>query len=432
MEAGSVERVDVDVPGEGTQATAPDFRAVFESDSALLALLEPQAPEHRVVAVSDAYARAVNLPRAALIGRGLFEILPEEPGATDATAAQGVRASLEAILDGAPSSRTRLRPSRVAGDERVWQCSHSAVLGGADELVWIVHRVEDVSAREWELRQTAERERALRESEQQCSALATENKQLKARLRDLEAIEHENVRLHRATGRAIELRDQVLETVAHDLGNWLGSIQLQLQLLRRPAALPERRSLKPVEASEQAARRMHCIVQDLLQVARLESGHVELKPARVSPAALLRRVFEIHQPAFVASPVTLRTDLVGTPDDVYVDVDRVLRVFDNLLGNAMKFTTSGTITIGCAQEGNVVFWVSDTGRGIPPPEIPHLFERFWQARRLNTDGSGLGLAIASRIVELHGGRIWVESELGVGSKFCFTVPSASAAREWVR
>jgi signal transduction histidine kinase/PAS domain-containing protein len=543
-----MERRDVKVLGEQAQRSVPDFRAVFESDPAPLALIESQPPEHRIVAVSDAYVRAVNLPRAKLIGRGLFEILPREPGA-DTAAICEVGASLEAIIEGVPLSRMRPRTALGAGEARAWQRSHSAVNGPDGELRWIVHRIDHVSAREWEpseadlepplalslrdatdMRRVAVEHRVLAEAgsaltgQNSESALGAVLKSLIALIADDGAVfalddggrlvrhcvaskcpasdatdrwtlpaegallaEHivwrafrkcesvhlgvhardtmavpltngdtclgvlglsrrarvfdqrdaglveevgrraalflDNVRLHRAASQAIELRDEVLETVAHDLGNWLGSMLLQLQLLRRPPSLPERRSLKPVEASEQAARRMYCIVQDLLHVARLESGHVELHRARVAPAALMQRVFETHQPALEASAVTLEMDIVGSPADVYVDEGGLLRVFDNLIGNAMKFTTNGTITVGSVETHDVVFWVADTGCGIPPDEVPRLFERFWQARRMSADGTGLGLAIASRIVELHGGKIWVESELGRGTKFSFSIPA---------
>jgi signal transduction histidine kinase/PAS domain-containing protein len=715
-----VERGDVKVLGQQTQRGVPDFRAVFESDPAALALIEPQRPEHRIVAVSDGYVRALDLTRSELVGRSLFEILPREPGAVDPGVVHEVSASIEAVIEGVPLSRMRLRTSLGLGEERAWLRSHSAVNGPDGELRWILHRLERVSTLEreasgpaeaedsqlvledlldaamaisqadfgnvqilerdtCELRIVAQRgfsdwwirfwsqcpapmgsytmalaagermviedvrqsplfagtealavqlaagvvavnsipirassgvvvgvlsthfrvphrpsehvvrllERSARraadtllhtaidalpcrptsaiskvdadvehpmavlvrvpadtqrlEVEQRVlaeagAALTGQNSDaaLDAMLKSLIALvaddgavfaldeggrwvrrcsasnrpalqamdrwalppdgsssaEHiimhafrtgqsvhlsldardtmivpltngdtclgvmglsregrvfdqrdawlveevgrraalflDNVRLHRAASQAIELRDEVLETVAHDLGNWLGSMLLQLQLLRRPSPFPERRSLKPVEASEQAARRMYSILQDLLHIARLESGHVDLHHARVSPRALIRRVFETHQAALETSAVTLQMDIVGTPADIYVDEERLLRVFDNLIGNAMKFTTSGTITVGSAEADDVVFWVADTGCGIPPEEVPHLFDRFWQARRTNADGTGLGLAIASRIVELHGGRIWVESELGVGTKFSFSIPALDA------
>jgi PAS domain S-box-containing protein len=239
------------------------------------------------------------------------------------------------------------------------------------------------------------------------------------------AIFVENVRLHRAERQAVTLRDEVLEMVAHDLGNWVGAILLQMQLLRRPKPDAERRSLGPVEASEQAARHMRSLIQDLLEVARLESGQVDMIHAAVPPATLVARVVDLHRPRLASSPIELRVEVEPDLPDVWVDSDRIFRVFDNLIGNAVKFTSTGTISLGAtASGGEVVFWVSDTGSGIAPEDLPHLFDRFWQSRRRGSEGSGLGLAIAKRIVELHGGRIWAESRVGAGSKFSFSLPTA--------
>uniref|UniRef100_UPI00398A23EB sensor histidine kinase n=1 Tax=Mycetocola sp. TaxID=1871042 RepID=UPI00398A23EB len=96
----------------------------------------------------------------------------------------------------------------------------------------------------------------------------------------------------------------------------------------------------------------------------------------------------------------------------------------NLVGNALKFTPAGgSVRVGAGAEGESVrFWVSDTGKGIDPEHLPHLFERFWQARRGDRQGLGLGLSIAKAIVDAHGGRIWAESTPGTGSTFFFTLP----------
>jgi signal transduction histidine kinase len=106
-----------------------------------------------------------------------------------------------------------------------------------------------------------------------------------------------------------------------------------------------------------------------------------------------------------------------------------VQVFENLIGNAVKFTRpGGRITAGAAsRDGEVVFWVKDTGAGISAEEMPHVFDRFWQARKARRAGAGLGLQITKGIVEAHNGRIWVESEVGVGTTFYFTLPTARAA-----
>ncbi|MGZ3441200.1 MAG: sensor histidine kinase, partial [Polyangia bacterium] len=113
------------------------------------------------------------------------------------------------------------------------------------------------------------------------------------------------------------------------------------------------------------------------------------------------------------------------------DRDRLLQVFENLIGNAMKFTkTGGSITVGAdSREHEVVFRVADTGLGIAAENLPHVFDRFWQATRADRLGAGLGLPITKGIVEAHGGRIWVESTLGRGTTFFFSIPHAHPAED---
>jgi signal transduction histidine kinase len=116
--------------------------------------------------------------------------------------------------------------------------------------------------------------------------------------------------------------------------------------------------------------------------------------------------------------------------EVWADPDRLHQVFENLIGNAVKFTApGGLITVGASPgEGEVVTWVADTGVGIAAESLPYVFDRFWQEARANRQGAGLGLAIVKGIVAAHGGRVWVESTLGRGSAFYFTIPTAAARR----
>ncbi|HEY0094315.1 MAG TPA: HAMP domain-containing sensor histidine kinase, partial [Archangium sp.] len=109
------------------------------------------------------------------------------------------------------------------------------------------------------------------------------------------------------------------------------------------------------------------------------------------------------------------------------DRTRVLQVLGNLLGNAVKFTADGgQLTVGArVHRDELELWVRDTGTGIRPDALPHVFERYWQAKDAESRGTGLGLYIAKGIVEAHGGRIWAESQLGKGSTFTFTLPLAS-------
>jgi len=241
------------------------------------------------------------------------------------------------------------------------------------------------------------------------------------------ALAIENARLYDASVQAAQVRDQVLGLVAHDLRNPLSAITMHASLLRRSGDAPERRSRKPVEGIQRAATRMNHLIQDILDVSRLEGG-LSVERARMPAGQLVFDSVEAQAPLAASASLSLGHDVGPEVSDVWADRDRVLQVFENLIGNAMKFTNAGgRITAGAAlRDGEVLFWVEDTGAGIAAEEIPHVFDRYWQAQKARRGGAGLGLQIVKGIVEAHGGRIWVESKVGVGTTFYFTLPTAEA------
>jgi PAS domain S-box-containing protein len=245
-------------------------------------------------------------------------------------------------------------------------------------------------------------------------------------LADRAAMAIENARLYRASVLATQLRDQVLGVVAHDLRNPLSTILLQAAALKRHGPEPERRSAKPSEAIHRAATRMNRLIQDLLDVALMESGQLTIERARLSARELIVAAVEMQRLLARSSSLDLRVDLDDDVPDVWGDRDRLLQVFENLISNAIKFTEpGGSITAGAtSRDHEVVFWVTDTGGGIASEHLLLVFDRFWQATRAGHQGAGLGLPIAKGIVEAHGGRIWVESTEGRGTTFSFTIPRA--------
>jgi PAS domain S-box-containing protein len=251
-------------------------------------------------------------------------------------------------------------------------------------------------------------------------------------LADRAATAIENARLYRSSVHATHLRDQVLGVVAHDLRNPLSAILAQLWALRRHGAESERRAVKPAEVIERAAKRMNRLIQDLLDVAVLESGQLNIKRAQLATRDLIVGAVDMQRPLASSSSLELRVELDGDLPDIWGDKDRLLQVFENLIGNAIKFTKpGGRITVGAAsRDHEVTFRVADSGSGIAPENLPRVFDRFWQATsRAGRVGAGLGLPITKGIVEAHAGRIWVESAAGSGTTFFFTIPTAFAAQD---
>jgi signal transduction histidine kinase len=231
----------------------------------------------------------------------------------------------------------------------------------------------------------------------------------------------ENARLYRAMEQALALRNEVLRVVAHDLRNPLGVIQMQASLLRKQ--VPDTGS-KRIEAIERAGERMNRLIQDLLDV---QVGRHPIAPARVTAGPVVCECADAQRVLAATKRIELRALIADDLPDVWADRDRLLQVLENLIGNALKFTCEcGRIDVGAQpRDGQVLFWVEDSGSGIAEADMPHLFDPFWQAHSSTRSGAGLGLPIAKGIIEAHGGRMWAESTLGRGSTFFFTLPTAA-------
>jgi PAS domain S-box-containing protein len=231
----------------------------------------------------------------------------------------------------------------------------------------------------------------------------------------------------KALREAVYAREQTLAVVSHDLRNPLGSVSAAAELLLE-VPLPEERRRQQLETIRRSAERMNRLIQDLLDIARIDAGGLSVRPEICHVSPLLREAADLVALRAGDSDVTLAVECDGEDmPRVRADHDRVLQVLTNLLVNGVRHTPpGGRITLSCGgrEDGMVILEVSDTGSGIPEHDREHLFERFWRPDGADAHGAGLGLAIVKGIVEAHGGRVWVESETGQGSTFRFTLPAA--------
>ena len=241
-------------------------------------------------------------------------------------------------------------------------------------------------------------------------------------------------RMYHEAEETIDAREQVLKIVSHDLRNPLHTISMCAALMLDIPLAPEQQG-DHLRRIKRAGERMNRLIQDLLDVAKLEAGRVGINARPVQVEPLLREAHEMLAPLAAECSLTLELRVAGGLPDITADSGRVLQVLSNLVGNALKFTPAGGRVVIAAQSspGGVRFSVSDTGPGIPKEQLSRLFGRFWQADTTDRRGIGLGLTIAKGIVDAHGGRIWVESKVGEGTTFHFTIgtvlPSTSGARE---
>lgn len=228
---------------------------------------------------------------------------------------------------------------------------------------------------------------------------------------------------------AVADRNDVLRIVAHDLRNPLSTIMMEAQILETPSLVTVPREVPASEVILRSVKRMNQLIQDLLDVALVEAGELKVEQARHSAAEVAREAVDSQATIAADSKIEIRLEIDPNVRDVWCECDhkRLLQVFENLIGNAIKFTEAGgRITVrAVSREHDVLFSVADTGSGIEAESLPHVFDRFWQAStHARHMGAGLGLPVAKGIVEAHGGRMWVESEPGRGSTFYFTIPKS--------
>ena len=415
-------------------ADEPDFRALFESGPGLHLVL---SPDLTIVAVSEAYLAATMTERAAILGRHLFQVFPDNPDDPDASGVRNLSASLQRVVrDGKPDTMAVQkydirRPAAEGGgfEERYWSPVNSPVFGADGRLAYIVHRVEDVTdyVRQ-QLADSRTTERLQSEVFLRARELQVANERLRAANEELERHARERTELFERLTSLDRLKTRFFANVSHELRTPLTLILGPVTTLLASADVaPEvRASLAVIERN---ARLLLAHVNDLLDVARLDAGKLELAYAAVDLAALLRRAvscfellarekaiaLEVHAPAALA---------------VEVDADKVQRIAINLVSNALKFTPAGGhVRCELASEGGrCVLLVSDTGPGIPEALRASVFERFFQgqlgaARRF--EGTGLGLSIVKEFVALHRGTVSAGESPGGGACLRVELPLAA-------
>ena len=230
-----------------------------------------------------------------------------------------------------------------------------------------------------------------------------------------------------------ELKDEFIGTVSHELRTPLSIIKegISLMLDGIPGRINEQQA-KILTSAKLNAERLTRIINDLLDISKIEAGMIEVRKETVVMADLVAQALAPLAAKAKEKNIKLQASLPAKGLRLYADPDRIMQVLTNLLDNAMKFTNEGHIEVAARRmNGGVECSVSDTGIGIAKSEIQRLFGKFEQVERPKPGekGAGLGLSIAKKIVEMHGGRIWVESEPGRGTRVTFTVPEKKRTRK---
>jgi signal transduction histidine kinase/CheY-like chemotaxis protein len=247
-------------------------------------------------------------------------------------------------------------------------------------------------------------------------------------LAQLAAVALENARLYRAEQDARRARDDLVAIVSHDLRNPVHTINMAASFLLEIAPANDRRvqARRQLEVIQRSANRANRLIQDLLDVAKIQAGGLAVEQVPVEVKSLVAEIMESATTLGGAAQIKVSSQSQEGLPPVAADRERALQVFTNLIGNAIKFTPKGgeIRILACLDNGEIRFTVADSGPGIPAEHLHHVFDRYWQAKSTAKLGTGLGLSIAKGIVEAHGGRIWAESPPGSGAHFNFTLPIA--------
>ncbi|MHB1161859.1 MAG: sensor histidine kinase [Chloroflexota bacterium] len=358
---------------------AAELEAVIESTQAQLALLDRDL---NFLMVNSAYVRGSGHSREELTGRNHFDLFPNPEN----------QAVFERVRDTGEPYEAVEKPFEYADQpERgvtYWNWVLVPIKGEAGRVEGVLLSLMDVTPQV--------------EARKQIERLAEETRR-----------------------RASEQEDLV-RMVGHDLRNPLTSVQGQAQMLQKLLERggqdgPMRRSAKAILVG---AKRMNAMIQDLVDLARVESRQLAVHRTRVGLPTFVRDLLQRMGDGLDTGRV--RVEMAEGLPEVWADADRLERVLTNLLSNGLKYSEAEVRVAAASVDGEVRVSVIDRGVGIPPEELPHVFEKFYRARAVQrkAEGLGLGLYITRMLVEAMDGRVWVESEVGKGSTFSFTLPAA--------
>ena len=266
-------------------------------------------------------------------------------------------------------------------------------------------------------RERAEAERASAEARRDDSDRNRADAEASSERYQALAVEH--ARLYEDAKQSVRVREQILAIVSHDLRNPLATILMTAGVLASRGHSPD-----AVARIRRAADRMLRLIEDLLDFASIEVGTLALRRQMEDAESIVREVAAAFEAESTENGLEVSTAIAPRLPQAACDRDRIIQVLSNLVGNASKATAAGGhIVVGVELCGaDLLFVVSDDGPGISEEDVKHLFERYWRSGQAEYRGTGLGLAISRGIVAAHGGQLWVETTLGQGAAFYFTIP----------
>ncbi|MDE3025887.1 MAG: response regulator, partial [Acidobacteriota bacterium] len=401
-----------------------DFQRLFEESPDALLVLLPDPPRFTMIAATSARLRVTHTTRE-ILGRGLFEIFPDNPQDRGASGTSNLRASLERVLatrqpDTMPVQKYDIRGADGRFHARYWSPKNLPILSPSGDVLYLLHRVEDVT----ELVRASEQGDELRGRNRDMEReVIRRSEELADALRDLRSANAKLAELDAA-------KTAFFSNISHEFRTPLTLMlgPLEDELAEAGDGSPARRLR--LELALRNARRLQKLVNALLDFSRIEAGRAQACYEPTDLAALTAELASNFHSATERAGLALVIDCAPLSAPIYVDREMWEKIVLNLISNAFKHTFEGGIAVRLApHEGGAELSVEDTGVGIASEEIPHLFERFHRVKNSASrthEGTGIGLSLVQELVLLHRGEVRVTSELGRGSRFVVWIPGGAA------
>jgi signal transduction histidine kinase/DNA-binding response OmpR family regulator len=426
-------------------SSIPDFKLLFESAPGLYLVL---APDLKIVAVSDAYARATMTRREEVLGRRLFEVFPDNPDDPGADGVRNLSASLKRVAQNGVADTMAVqkydipRPKSQGGgfEERYWSPVNSPVFSSDGELAYIIHRVEDVTEFVRSRQSGIEQHKLAEELQSRANQMESEiyvraqevqkvNQKLESASRKMARLYQRTKEQNRLIQQANRLKSEFLANMSHELRTPLNGIIGFAELMHDekvgPVSTDHKEYLQDILTS---GRHLLQLINDVLDLSKVEAGKLDFSPEPTDPAMVIAEVCEIVRSLAAKKRIRIDTECDPELTVIVADTRALKQILYNYISNAVKFTPNeGKVTVRVKTEGNDHFRieVEDTGIGIRSEDLHRLFLEFQQldsSVAKQYSGTGLGLALTKKVVEAQRGQVGVTSTPGQGSIFYAKLP----------
>ncbi|MBY0471779.1 response regulator [bacterium] len=417
-------------------ASNPDFEKIFDGAPDIYLVLLPDMPRYTMVAANRARLRATMSTLEQTIGKGLFEYFPDNPDDPNATGARNLRLSLDRVVETRQANTMAVqkydipKPESEGGgfEVRYWSPINSPVLDENGKILYIIHRVEDVTEfirlKQQGVEQqklTGELQAKIEKTEAEVFARAQEIQESNRKLQETHATLE---KLYEKVKELDRIKTQFFSNISHEFRTPLTLILGPMEdlLAGVHGALSSEQQAQFIVLHRNALRLLK-LVNTLLDFSRIEAGRTQAVYEPLDLAKLTATLASAFQSAIDRAGLKLLVNCPPLPSVGYADKDMWEKIVLNLISNAFKYTQKGQIEVSLVGSNDQVeLKVRDTGIGIPEHELSKIFERFHRVEGVQGrthEGSGIGLSLVQELIKLHGGTISVESSLGQGT--CFTV-----------